>query len=181
MKASRVREKGPSLRHILSPASTASPARKGPLRHSRSPRGTALAACADCAPCRAADQCCDAPVPLALAAYAGCAPCRIFAVRLLPLPARTGASIPLRRRKSAAQPGADAPARSESNGCVSHKVYTIGPNVFTKVCYTNVHAWASMRFCVRGVFRRRITGRRARVAPRPSEQPPGEPFKEGFA
>ena len=228
MKASRVREKGPSLRHILSPASTASPARKGPLRHSRSPRGTALAACADCAPCRAADQCCDAPVPLALAACADCAPCRaadqccdapvplplrhtpaarhvgrrpvqrcasplalaacagcaacrIFAVRLLPLPARTGASIPLRRRKSAAQPGADAPARSESNGCVSHKVYTIGPNVFTKVCYTNVHAWASVRFCVRGAFRRRITGRRARVAPRPSGQPPGEPFKEGFA
>ena len=228
MKASRVREKGPSLRHILSPASTASPARKGPLRHSRSPRGTALAACVGCTPCRAADQCCDAPVllplrraptarrvgrltsaamrlypwplrhtpaarhvgqrpvqrcasPLALAACAGCAACRIFAVRLLPLPARTGASIPLRRRKSAAQPGADAPARSESNGCVSHKVYTIGPNVFTKVCYTNVHAWASMRFCVRGVFRRRITGRRARVAPRPSGQPPGEPFKEGFA
>ena len=186
------------------PCVPASPARKGPLRHSRSPRGTALAACADCAPCRAADQCCDAPVllplrraptarrvgrrpvqrcasPLALAACAGCAACRIFAVRLLPLPARTGASIPLRRRKSAAQPGADAPARSESNGCVSHKVYTIGPNVFTKVCYTNVHAWASMRFCVRGVFRRRITGRRARVAPRPSGQPPGEPFKEGFA
>ena len=186
------------------PCVPASPARKGPLRHSRSPRGTALAACADCAPCRAADQCCDAPVllplrraptarrvgrrpvqrcasPLALAACAGCAACRIFAVRLLPLPARTGASIPLRRRKSAAQPGADAPARSESNGCVSHKVYTIGPNVFTKVCYTNVHAWASMRFYVRGAFRRRITGRRARVAPRPSGQPPGEPFKEGFA
>lgn len=90
-------------------------------------------------------------------------------------------AFPCGRRKSAAQPGDDAPARSESNGCVSHKVYTIGPNVFTKVCYTNVHAWASMRFYVRGAFRRRITGRRARVAPRPSGQPPGEPFKEGFA
>ena len=62
----RARAKGPTLRHILFPASPHPLRGKARCGIVYSPETRHAATYAGCAPCRAADQRCDAPVPLPL-------------------------------------------------------------------------------------------------------------------